>query len=65
MDTIPYICIEDIPHEIRETLYDNLPINGGNCISVEADSLFGKWLASKGFEFRRTNGMWDWIVVFR
>jgi len=64
LETIPYVDIASLPPNIRKTLAD-LPINGGNCISVDKDTLFGKWLENRGFQFKRTNGTWDWIVVFR
>ena len=65
LETIPYVDIESLPVNIRKTICDSLPINGGNCIPVYKASLFGKWLENRGFQFKRTNGTWDWIVVFR
>lgn len=59
---VPGVNIEDVPDDIADTLWPQLDKNGGNCITVDADSLFGKWLTEQGVEFKKS---WDWIVVWR
>lgn len=60
--TVPGVNIEDIPHKIAEKLWTELPNNGGNCICVDADSDFGKWLTKNWVSFDKD---WQWIVVWR
>lgn len=64
LKTIPYVDIESLPTDIRKEL-DDLPINGGNCISVDRDTKLGKWLENHGMQFKRTHGTWDLVVIFR
>lgn len=58
---IQSINIEDVPTYF-ESIYDELPSNGGNVMSVDKDDEFGKYLISLGYEFTKS---WEWIVVFR
>lgn len=46
------VNIEHVPEKIAETL--ELPINGGNCICVDKDSDFGKWLIDNNVQFEET-----------
>lgn len=62
MTQVPGFNIEDIPEEISDSLWKELPINGGNCISIDADSPFGKWLKTQGVIFTKN---WEWIVIWR
>jgi hypothetical protein len=58
------INIQDIPDDFSDVIWDNLPINGGNVVSVDKDEAFGKFLISIGFKFPE-NRDWEWVVVFR
>jgi len=64
---IPAINYEDIPKEYCDLL--ELPINGGNVVSVDLESDFGKWLQSKGTLFDRPSYLivktWVWLAIFR
>lgn len=65
--TLQCMNVEDVPDEFEDEVWDQLPVNGGNCISVDEKSDFGKWLSQNGFVFSRGEGntRWDWLVVFR
>lgn len=64
MNSVPSICIEDIPDNFKDKkFWDQLPNNGGNVLSVEKDSDFGKFLLERGFMFKQKS--WGWLVVFR
>lgn len=70
LDSIQSINIEDIPDNFRNDILEQLPVNGGNVISIEVYSPFGEWLISQGFVFNmpRLSTMkksWAWLVVFR
>lgn len=57
--------IEDIPKEFSELVWNNCPLHGHNLLCVEKDCDFGRYLATKGFEFNRGKGTWGWLGVFR
>jgi hypothetical protein len=65
LELIPSINIEDVPKEFQDKVWEQLPTNGGNVLSIEADSDFGKFLQQHGFEFNRHDKSWGWLVVFR
>jgi len=66
LGTIQYINIEHIPEEFRDWVWEKLPINGGNVITVEANTRFGNWLEEQGFLFTgKKKKTWQHLVVFR
>jgi len=56
------VNLEDIPSEFHRSLFDCLPINGGNVVTIDEGSQFGDWLKVQGFEF--SHG-WGWLVIWR
>lgn len=69
-DCIQSMDIMEIPDRFKPDILEQLPINGGNVISVEVYSPFGEWLISQGFVFNMprlatAKKTWAWLVVFR
>lgn len=74
LEPIQSICKQDIPKKyIDDDFLDQLPVNGGNVLSVDRDSDFGKFLERNGYQFnmprdsdgRKFKKTWGWLVVFR
>lgn len=68
MFNVQAINIEELPDKLRtKSLYNALPNNGGNVITVEKYTELGKYLSSKGFIFNRGPDVrpWAWLVIFR
>lgn len=62
LGTVQSINLSEVPDEFQDWLWQRLPINGGNVISVDEGEPFSKWLVTQGFVFKKA---WGWLVVFR
>jgi len=60
---VPGFNIEHIPKQVADTIWPELPVNGGNCISVDNASVFGQWLQEQGVVLSQAT--WGWVVVWR
>lgn len=65
LDPVLSICVEDVPKKYEDEVWENLDKNGGNVMTVQADSDFGRFLVRQGYEFDGHDKSWGWLVVFR